>query len=156
MHVLIVEDDSILAEGIERVVLQMGHSPLVVGHGSQAHALLLGGDSFDLVLLDIGLPEIDGLTLLRELRSADRRMPVLLLTARDSLDDRIRGLDFGADDYLVKPVALSKLAARIRALLRRSNSKPPTNSCTVLCAWTPRPGAFGFLIKKSRSKHANG
>ena len=119
-HILVVEDDAILAEGVARTVEHMGGVATVVRDGQQAHALLFGGDTFDLMVLDIGLPGIDGLTLLRELRSADRHMPVMLLTARDSIDDRIRGLDLGADDYLVKPVVLSEMAARLRALLRRS------------------------------------
>jgi DNA-binding response OmpR family regulator len=120
VNILIVEDDAILAEGVARTVEHMGGVATVVRDGLQAHALLFGGDTFDLMVLDVGLPGIDGLTLLRELRSADRHMPVMLLTARDSIDDRIRGLDLGADDYLVKPVVLSELAARLRALLRRS------------------------------------
>ena len=121
MNILIVEDDAILAEGVSRAVEHMGNVATIVRDGQQAHALLNGRDTFDLMVLDIGLPGIDGLTLLRELRQADLRMPVMLLTARDSIDDRIRGLDLGADDYLVKPVVLSEMAARIRALLRRSS-----------------------------------
>ena len=120
MNILVVEDDAILAEGVARAIQHMGNAATVVRDGIQAQALLNRSDPFDLVILDIGLPGIDGLTLLRELRQSDRRTPVLLLTARDSIDDRIRGLDLGADDYLVKPVVLSELAARIRALLRRS------------------------------------
>ena len=120
MNILIVEDDAILAEGMARTIEHMGNVATVIRDGQQARALFQGGDTFDLIVLDIGLPGIDGLTLLRELRQADRRLPVMLLTARDGIDDRIRGLDLGADDYLVKPVVMSELAARIRALLRRS------------------------------------
>jgi DNA-binding response OmpR family regulator len=120
MNILVVEDDPILAEGVARAIQHMGNVATVVSDGVQAHELLMAGDAFDLVVLDIGLPGVDGLTLLRELRRSDRRTPVMLLTARDSIDDRIRGLDLGADDYLVKPVVLSEMAARIRALLRRS------------------------------------
>ncbi|MEO8938713.1 MAG: response regulator [Burkholderiaceae bacterium] len=120
MNILIVEDDVILAEGMARTIAHMGNVATVVRDGLQARSLILGGDTFDLMVLDIGLPGIDGLTLLRELRQTDHRMPVMLLTARDSVDDRIRGLDLGADDYLVKPVVLSEMAAHIRALLRRS------------------------------------
>ena len=119
MNILIVEDDAILAESVARAVQHMSHVATVVRDGRQARAILLAGD-FDLIILDIGLPGIDGLSLLRELRPADRRIPVMLVTARDSIDDRIHGLDLGADDYLVKPVVLSELAARVRALLRRS------------------------------------
>lgn len=121
MNILVVEDDVILAEGVSRAIEHMGDNATVVRDGTQAHALLRAGDPFDLMVLDIGLPGMDGLTLLRELRQSDRRMPVMLLTARDSIDDRIRGLDLGADDYLIKPVVLSEMAARIRALLRRSS-----------------------------------
>jgi DNA-binding response OmpR family regulator len=120
MNILIVEDDPILAESMGRTVEHMKHTATMVRDGQQARSVLIDADHFDLVILDIGLPGIDGLSLLRELRSADRRIPVMLLTARDSIDDRIRGLDLGADDYVVKPVILSEMAARVRALLRRS------------------------------------
>jgi DNA-binding response OmpR family regulator len=120
MNILIVEDDAILAESMARTVQHMSHVATVMRDGRQARGTLLGGDHFDLVILDIGLPGVDGLSLLRELRPADRHIPVMLVTARDSIDDRIRGLDLGADDYLVKPVVLSEMAARVRALLRRS------------------------------------
>ena len=120
MNILIVEDDTILAEGMARTIEHMGNVATVVRDGLQARALIAASDTFDLIVLDIGLPGVDGLTLLRELRQADRRLPVMLLTARDSVDDRIRGLDLGADDYLVKPVVMSEMAARVRALLRRS------------------------------------
>lgn len=125
MNVLIVEDDAVLSDGISRTVLQMGHQPVTAADGPCAHAMLASG-TFDLVLLDIGLPGMDGLTLLQRLREGDARTQVVLLTARDGVDDRIRGLDLGADDYVVKPVALSELAARIRAHLRRSQLESST------------------------------
>lgn len=118
MRILIVEDDAILADGVARTIQQMGFRPTVTSDGTRASELL-SEEAFDLVLLDIGLPGVDGLTLLRRLRDGDSRTPVMLLTARDGIDDRIRGLDLGADDYLVKPVILSELAARVRARLRR-------------------------------------
>jgi len=120
VNILIAEDDAILAEGVARTVEHLGNVATVVRDGVQAQQLLASNDTFDLVVLDIGLPGVDGLTLLRELRAVNRRLPVMLLTARDSIDDRIRGLDLGADDYLVKPVVMSEMAARVRALLRRS------------------------------------
>src|SRR4029078_11359383 len=80
-------------------------------------------ERFDLVILDVGLPGIDGFEVLRRLRAAGDRMPVLVLTARDALDDRVRGLDLGADDYMAKPFAMPELAARVRALVRRSQAQ---------------------------------
>lgn len=118
MRILVAEDDPLLAEGIRSALEQMGYRPVVASTGTDAHRLV-ESESFDLALLDIGLPEIDGLEVLRRLRQVNRDLHVILLTARDTVDDRIRGLDLGADDYLVKPVALGELAARIRALARR-------------------------------------
>ena len=121
MNILIVEDDVILSEGIARTMQRMGHATTVVHDGARARRLLDGPDGFGLVLLDIGLPGIDGIGLLQALRLDRPGLPVVLLTARNALEDRIRGLDLGADDYLVKPVALAELAARVRALVRRSS-----------------------------------
>ena len=85
--------------------------------------LAAGQESLDLVILDVGLPGMDGFEVLRRLRAAAQRMPVLLLTARDAVDDRVHGLDLGADDYLAKPFALPELVARVRALIRRSQAR---------------------------------
>jgi two-component system OmpR family response regulator len=119
MHVLLVEDDALLSDGIARTLLGAGHA--VAARASGAEALEAARQArFDLVLLDIGLPGIDGYEVLRRLRNAEDFTPVLVLTARDRVDDRVHGLDLGADDYVVKPFAMAELGARIRALLRRA------------------------------------
>jgi two-component system, OmpR family, response regulator len=125
MRLLIVEDDVPLASGLRRVLEGEGHAVDVTSRGEEA-VLAASNERFDLVILDIGLPQMDGFEVLRRLRSvADRGAPtpVLVLTARDAVDDRVRGLDLGADDYMVKPFATPELAARVRALLRRSQSQ---------------------------------
>ncbi|MGE8114171.1 response regulator [Pseudomonas sp. NPDC086566] len=119
MRLLLLEDDTALGEGICDGLRQAGYTLDWLRDGlSGLHALQHEG--FDLVVLDLGLPRLDGIELLRRVRAAGNSLPVLILTARDSLDDRITGLDAGADDYLVKPFDLNELKARLRALLRRS------------------------------------
>jgi two-component system OmpR family response regulator len=119
MHLLLVEDDASLSDGIARSLLGAGH--VVEARASGVEALEAARqERFDLVLLDIGLPGIDGYEVLRRLRNAEDFTPVLVLTARDRVDDRVHGLDLGADDYVVKPFAMAELGARIRALLRRA------------------------------------
>ena len=125
MRVLIVEDDEVLADGLMRYLQQAGYLTDLATTGPQADAVLATED-FDLVILDIGLPRMDGFEVLRRLRARARQMrararqmPVLVLTARDALEDRVRGLNLGADDYLVKPFALLELEARLRAIVRR-------------------------------------
>ena len=122
VRVLIVEDDASLASGIARILEGEGHAVDVMARGEEA---LLGArqERFDLLILDVGLPGIDGFEVLRRLRAAGDRTPVLVLTARDALDDRVRGLDLGADDYMAKPFAMPELAARVRALVRRSQAQ---------------------------------
>jgi len=122
MRILIVEDDAALASGVARMLEAEGYAVDIVAKGEQA-VLAAGQESLDLVILDIGLPGIDGFEVLRRLRAAARRMPVLVLTARDAVDDRVHGLDLGADDYLAKPFALPELVARVRALIRRSQAR---------------------------------
>ena len=123
MHVLLVEDDAVLADGLTRVL--QGHGMLVdvVGNGTQADALLQHAE-VAVAVLDIGLPGIDGFEVVRRLRARGSAIPVLLLTARDAIEDRVRGLELGADDDLVKPFATAELVARIKALARRSAPKP--------------------------------
>ena len=119
MRVLIVEDDVSLASGLRRILESEGYAADVSQRGGQVIEAT-GRERFDLVILDIGLPDIDGFEVLRRLRRTGQRMPVLILSARDGIDDRIHALDLGADDYLSKPFAMPELTARVRALIRRS------------------------------------
>ena len=118
MRLLVVEDDALLAEGLTSVLTRAGH---VVEHATTGrHAdILLVDQDFDLVVLDVGLPDIDGFEVLRRLRQRHSTTNVLVLTARDAVEDRVRGLDLGADDYLTKPFSVNEFEARVRALLRR-------------------------------------
>lgn len=118
MRILVVEDDAILADGIVQALRQCGYAVEHTNNGQKADELIEGAD-YDTVVLDLGLPHMDGLEVLKRLRARKEACPVLILTARDTLEDRIAGLDLGADDYLIKPFKLPELEARIRALLRR-------------------------------------
>ncbi len=122
MRILIAEDDASLASGIAKILRTEGHAVDIVTVGEHA-SLAAQQEHFDLVILDIGLPGVDGYEVLRRLRAAGLRTPVLVLTARDELEDRVRGLDLGADDYMTKPFAMPELAARVRALIRRSQAR---------------------------------
>jgi len=122
MRVLLVEDDPSLGSGLQTALKPEGYTVDWLTDGVQAlHALET--ESFDLVILDLGLPRLDGLSVLKQARAQGRSLPVLVLTARDAIQDRIDGLDSGADDYLVKPFDTTELKARIRALLRRSSGR---------------------------------
>jgi DNA-binding response OmpR family regulator len=122
MRVLIVEDDAQIGDGLLQGLRGAGFVADWVCDGAQAERALLA-DSFDAVVLDLGLPKVQGAQVLKQLRARGDRIPVLILTARDGLEDRVAGLDMGADDYLVKPVALAELAARLRALARRAGGE---------------------------------
>ena len=125
MHVLVVEDDLKMATLLRRALEREGYAVDVAGTGEDA--LWAAGElALDAIVLDVMIPEPDGFEVCRRLRRDGRWMPVLLLTARDSVADRVTGLDAGADDYLVKPFALEELFARLRALLRREPSERPT------------------------------
>ena len=124
MHVLVVEDDAVLADGLSRVLSGHGMVVELVGDGARADALLQRDGGAEVVVLDIGLPGIDGFEVVRRLRARGSLVPVLLLTARDAVEDRVRGLELGADDYLVKPFATAELVARLRALARRNTPRP--------------------------------
>jgi len=123
MRILVVEDDPLLGDALRTGLRQRGFEVDRVADGVAAE-LALRTDSFAAMVLDIGLPRLDGIELLRRERSRGTRLPVLLLTARDAIEDRIRGFDTGADDYVIKPVDLDELAARLRALIRRSRGEP--------------------------------
>jgi two-component system OmpR family response regulator len=118
MRILLVEDDELLSDGISKALRQAGYAVDQVSTGSDAdHALET--TSFDLLMLDLGLPKLDGLEVLRRVRGRSQTLPVMVVTARDRLEDRVTGLDLGADDYITKPFDLPELEARVRALLRR-------------------------------------
>jgi two-component system, OmpR family, response regulator len=119
LHVLIVEDDPRLARALTRLLRGDRHVVDVAANGRDGLDLALDGRGTDAVILDIGLPDISGLDVCRRIRLADARLPILMLTARDAVSDRVAGLDAGADDYLVKPFAYEELSARLRALDRR-------------------------------------
>lgn len=121
MRLLLVEDDVMVASGIKLGLCNAGYTVDWVGSAERAEQAL-EKESFDLAIVDIGLPGIDGLELTRRLRTLGLSMPVLILTARDALQDRVQGLDLGADDYMLKPFELPELLARLRALLRRSQA----------------------------------
>ena len=119
MRILVVEDDALLVDGLTATLTRAGHAVQQARTGRHAD-LLLRTEDFDLVVLDVGLPDIDGFEVLRRLRSRRATASVLVLTARDAVEDRVHGLDLGADDYLTKPFSVTELEARVRALLRRS------------------------------------
>jgi len=121
VNILVVEDEQKVAEAICSGLEAEGYEVVHAATGEEGFYLALSRD-FDMLLLDLMLPERDGLEILRSLREKDRQVPVLILTARDSVKDRVKGLDLGADDYLVKPFAFPELLARIRALLRRGRT----------------------------------
>lgn len=120
MRILLVEDDTVLSDALSRALVQSAYAVDVVETGEDADRAL-AMDIYDLAILDIGLPGLSGLDVLRRLRARRSRVPVLMLTALDTLRDRVRGLDLGADDYLSKPFDLPELEARVRALLRRGS-----------------------------------
>jgi DNA-binding response OmpR family regulator len=123
MRALVVEDHQRIAGFLRRGLTEEGFAVDVAGDGDEGLAYALQ-EAYDVVVLDIGLPGMDGLELCKELRRRGNRVPVLMLTARDTVADRISGLDSGADDYLTKPFAFGEFLARIRALLRRANDRP--------------------------------
>ena len=130
MRLLVVEDEAKLAQYLHRGLTENGHVVDVARDGIEGKRLATGGE-YDLVLLDLMLPGIDGFGVLAAIRAEKRRLPVLMLTARDKVEDRVRGLEQGADDYLVKPFAFSELLARVGALLRRGDGAPVAQA-TVL------------------------
>jgi two-component system, OmpR family, response regulator MprA len=119
MRVLVVDDEPAVRDSLRRALQLEGYEVELAGDGLEALERLASGDGVDALLLDVSMPRLDGLETCRRLRREGNGMPVLMLTARDAVSDRVAGLDAGADDYVVKPFALEELLARLRALLRR-------------------------------------
>lgn len=118
MRILLVEDNQDLADGLSAILRGSGYAVDVVSDGASAHAVA-ATETFDLVILDLNLPEMDGLDVLRAMRARQNRAAVLILTARGAPEERVKGLDLGADDYMIKPFDVGELEARVRVLLRR-------------------------------------
>jgi two-component system OmpR family response regulator len=131
MRILLAEDDQIIADGLSRSLRQTGYAIDCAYNGLDTDTALLT-NTYDLVILDLGLPKLSGLDVLRRLRSRNSKVPVLILTALDGINDRVKGLDLGADDYMAKPFELPELEARVRALTRRSSGTTPGIQCGLL------------------------
>lgn len=130
MRILIVEDERKISAYVKRGLEEQGYAVDAAYTGREALDWAAAAP-YDVIILDVLLPEMDGFAVCRELRRRDLRIPILMLTARDSVDDRVTGLDAGADDYLVKPFALKELLARLRALTRRSHEQPKATEWQV-------------------------
>ena len=133
MRLLVVEDEPKLAQYLHKGLSENGHVVDVANDGIEGRRLATGGE-YDLVLLDLMLPGVDGFGVLAAMRATGKRTPVLMLTARDKVEDRVRGLEQGADDYLVKPFAFSELLARVGALLRRGATQGAPSTTTLSLA----------------------
>lgn len=125
MRLLLIEDDELLGDAIKTGLTNQGYIVDWLKDGETAR-LILKTEFFELIILDLGLPKLSGLSVLQQIREVGNATPVIILTARDAIDDRVKGLDSGADDYMTKPFDLNELCARIRALTRRSQGRAET------------------------------
>jgi two-component system copper resistance phosphate regulon response regulator CusR len=130
MRLLVVEDEIKTGDYLRQGLAEAGFQVSLVRNGLDGHHLAMT-ESFDLIVLDVMLPDVDGWRIVQSLREAGRQTPVLFLTARDRVDDRVKGLELGADDYLVKPFAFAELLARVRTLLRRGSAPPLSDQLKV-------------------------
>ena len=146
MRILLVEDDALLGDGVDAGLKQAGYAVDWARDGIAAE-LALRNETYSAVVLDLGLPRKSGLEVLSQARQAGSRVPVLILTARDTVDDRIKGLDAGADDYLVKPFDLHELTARLRALIRRAHDAPAPALQTAGITLDPAGRTVRYLDK---------
>ena len=145
MKLLVVDDDRPLRDVLRRALGLAGYEVVLAGGGAEALSQV-SSDAPDAVVLDVGLPDIDGLDVCRLLRREGNRVPILMLTARDAISDRIDGLDAGADDYLVKPFDVDELKARLRALLRRAGSDPGADGGLTFAELRLDPARHGAQV----------
>lgn len=156
MRILLVEDDELLGDGLRTGLIQYGYTVDWLKDGITADQALRT-ENFDVVVLDLGLPKLIGITVLQNLRSRGQTTPVIILTARESVEDRVKGLDSGADDYLTKPFDLDELCARMRALQRRSTTRAEptlTHENIVLDPAAHSVTLHGELVNVSRREFA--
>jgi len=156
MRILLVEDDELLGDGLRAGLVQYGYAVDWLKDGLSADQALKT-ETFELVVLDLGLPKMLGVTVLQNLRARGQTMPVLILTARESIEDRVKGLDSGADDYLTKPFDLDELCARLRALQRRFSSRAEphiTHNNIILDPAAHTVSLNGSIINVSRREFA--
>lgn len=125
MRLLLIEDDELLGDAVKTGLMQFGYIVDWLKDGEAAR-MALKTESFELIILDLGLPKLSGIALLQSIRQGGNKTPVIILTARESVESRVKGLDCGADDYIIKPFDLNELSARIRALVRRSQGRADT------------------------------
>lgn len=146
MRILLVEDERDMAAWLMRALAQSGFMP---DHAPDARTAegLMAGNEYDAVVMDLRLPDKHGLVLLREMRNRDDRTPVLLLTAQGALQDRVRGLNLGADDFLTKPFALEELEARLTALVRRSRGRQPPACNAARCRTTAKAAPSPWTVR---------
>ena len=145
MRILIAEDDDVLADGLTRSLRHSGYAVDHVANGVEADSAL-STQTFDLLILDLGLPRMPGLEVLKRLRARGAMLPVMILTAADGVDERVKGLDLGADDYMAKPFALDELLARLRALVRRSGTTADSNDPSTQSL------SFGDLVLNTQTR----
>ena len=155
MRILIAEDDQVLADGLLRTLRASGAVVDHVASGTEADAALLTNNEFDLLILDLGLPKMHGLEVLKKLRGRGSALPVLILTAADSVEERVKGLDFGADDYMAKPFSLQELEARVRALTRRGMGGT-SGPCLMALLVPPMPRRVRARTRASSSCRLKG